>query len=233
MPVDVGAFGIRRPPAAVALVVGLLVIGEAAAAPAAPADDARRARPVPPTVAPAVPLDDAVPRPRAEPQGPVSGLADGPATSPPRQWAFALDADAAQARAWLAPWPGRGAWIGLRCGLAAPASSESGHGFVDLVVDDGLFFRGDRPPALTDRAFRISALRLSFDGPQPRTRTLNARYDRASGRYVTGVALDDPLLEGLMAGYTLWVDEPLAPGRVELTLAGSRDAITELIGACP
>ncbi len=53
---------------------------------------------------------------------------------------------------------------------------------------------------------------LSFDGLRPRTRTRKACYDRARGRDVIGVALDDPFLEGLMAGYTLWVDEPLTPG---------------------
>lgn len=233
---DVGGFAIRRVGAA-AVLVGVLAAGGAAAAPAPPADDLRRARPVPPPTAPAVPLDEAIPRPGAEPRpaAPDAGTrgADAPARPPPRPWAFELDAEAARARAWLEPWPRRDAGVGLRCGLAAPASTAESAGFVDLVVDDGVFFRGRPPPALRDSAFRISQLRLSFDGPRPRTRTLNARYDRASGHYVTGIALDDPLLEGLMAGYTLWLDEPLASGRVELTLAGSRDAITQLIDVCP
>jgi hypothetical protein len=149
-----------------------------------------------------------------------------------RAWTFAVDEAASTAWAWLEPSPESAARLGLRCRLAAEGGMPA-TGFVDLVVDDDLVFADGPPAALTRSAFRISQLRLSFDGPRPRTRTLNASYHRDDGTYVTAVALDDPLLEGLMAGYTLWVDEPLAPGRAEITLKGTRDAITSLVDICP
>jgi hypothetical protein len=153
-------------------------------------------------------------------------------------WRFAVDDARGFASAWVRPWPERSALVGLRCVVRPTAAvddqvREPAAGFVDLIVVDDLFFDGARPVALTSGPFQISQIRLSFDGPRPRTRTLNTRYDPDRGTYVTGVALDDPLLEGLMAGYTLWVDEPLEPGRVSLPLTGSRDAITSLIAVCP
>jgi hypothetical protein len=155
------------------------------------------------------------------------------------QWVFARDRAGARAAAWIAP-AGPEGRISLRCVTAPRARTVSAEGvvaapatpgFVDLVVDAGVFFADGRPGALRSAPFRISELRIAIDGAI--RRSFNARYVRDRDHYVTSIALDDPFLEGLMAGYTLWVDEPLAEGRVRTTLAGSRDAVTSLIDACP
>ncbi|NBB70760.1 MAG: hypothetical protein GVY33_10640, partial [Alphaproteobacteria bacterium] len=166
---------------------------------------------------------------------------EDPAADATTQWVFARDAAAARAAAWIAP-AGPEGRISLRCVTAprartVPAAAEgvvaapATPGFVDLVVDAGVFFADGRPGALRSAPFRISELRIVIDGAI--RRSFNARYVRDRDHYVTSIALDDPFLEGLMAGYTLWVDEPLAEGRVRTTLAGSRDAVTSLIDACP
>jgi hypothetical protein len=112
----------------------------------------------------------------------------------------------------------------LRCAVGR-------EGFVDLTIADAWFFPRVRPAALVGGPFAISQLRLAVDGG--RARTLNARYDRASRRYTTTLAVDDPLLERLMAGHRLTLDEPLAPGAVALGLAGTRAAISRVLARCP
>jgi len=227
----------------------------AAARPPAPADDARPARSADPAD-PGVPDDggsaagadidtpDAVPEPTDPPPPAMTPALPGAAEEPAApdaatQWVFARDG-AARAAAWIAPADAAGR-ISLRC-VTAPRSRSvqaaadsvavaATPGFVDLVVDAGVFFPDVRPQALRSAPFRISELRIAIDGAI--RRSFNARYARERRHYVTSIALDDPFLEGLMAGYTLWLDEPLADGRVRTTLTGSRDAITSLIDACP
>lgn len=226
----------------------------AAARPPAPADDARpapSAAPADDAPADAAPAEDAVsestdPPPQAPATTPALPAAAAPrageepaAPDAATRWVFARDG-AARAAAWIAPADAAGR-ISLRC-VTAPRSrsvqaaaegvaSAATPGFVDLVVDDGVFFADARPQALRSAPFRISELRIAIDDAI--RRSFNARYVRERRHYVTSIALDDPFLEGLMAGYTLWLDEPLAEGRVRTTLAGSRDAITSLIDACP
>ena len=137
--------------------------------------------------------------------------------------AWQIDVRAEDVVAYLATPAAPARRVLLRCARGAP-------GFLDLAVADGWFFAGVRPPALLHRPFTISALRLAVDDGGPRT--FNARYDRAARRYATTLATDDPLVERLMAGHRLELDEPLAPGVASLSLAGSRAAITPLLAHC-
>ena len=136
-------------------------------------------------------------------------------------------------RAWPAP-AGPVAYLALpdaparRVVLRCAVDRE---GFVDLAIADAWFFARVRPAELLGGQFAISELRLAVDGG--RARPLNARYDRADRRYTTTLAVDDPLLERLMAGHRLTLDEPLAPGAVALGLAGTRAAISRVLARCP